>query len=235
MFQIPAAPAGIPSSWKGHYFGRNGESLSPLSLHELENIRNQLGHVDWSAEVCRQATHEDLDDTARRIAREKFLAKHGQARFGKHVETWNTPTFLEKAKLTRNGMLTRTAILLLGKPEAAHHLNPHPAQITWRLDAEEEAYEHFGPPFLLSVEEVFKRIRNIKFRIQPFNQLIPVELIKYDSKIILEALNNCIAHQDYSRDARVIVTEKVDRLILCNVGSFYDGTVGRCQESCRIC
>ena len=225
MFQVPSAPAGIPTSWKRHFFGRDGESLAPLSIHELETIRNLVGHVDWSAELCPQATFSDLDVEALRVAREKFLAKHRQARFGEDIEAWDTPTFLEKAKLTRNGQLTRTAILLLGKPEAAHHLNPHPAQITWRLDTEEEAYEHFGPPFLLSVEEIFRRIRNIKFRIQPFNQLIPVELTKYDAKILLEALNNCIAHQDYSLNARIIVTEKVDRLILRNVGGFYDGTV----------
>jgi ATP-dependent DNA helicase RecG len=225
MFQIPAAPAGIPTSWKGHYFGRDGESLAPFSINELETIRNQAGHVDWSAEICPQATIDDLDAEALCIARDKFLTKNRQARFGEEIEGWDVPTFLEKAKLTRNGQLTRTTILLLGKPEAAHHLNPYPAQITWKLDAEEEAYEHFGPPFFLSVEEVFKRIRNIKFRIQPFSQLIPVELTKYDSSIVLEALNNCIAHQDYTRNARVIVTEKVDRLILNNAGSFYDGTV----------
>ena len=98
-------------------------------------------------------------------------------------------------------------------------------QITWKLDAEEQAYEHFGPPFLLTVEEVFRRIRNVKFRIQPFNRLIPIELTKYDSKIVLEALNNCIAHQDYIQNARIVVTEKVDRLILQNIGGFYDGTV----------
>jgi len=38
-------------------------------------------------------------------------------------------------------------------------------------------------------------------------------------------LNNCIAHQDYTQNARVIVTEKVDKLILQNRGSFYDGNV----------
>ena len=65
------------------------------------------------------------------------------------------------------------AILLLGKPEAAHYLNPHPAQITWKLETEEHAYAHVGTPFLLSVEEVFKQIRNIKFRFQPRNLLIP--------------------------------------------------------------
>lgn len=225
MFQIPAAPAGIPTSWKGHYWGRDGESLAPLAINELEAIRSQVGHRDWTAEICPQVTIDDLDPAALQVARQKFSARIRDARFDQEIDKWDDLTFLDKAKLTRNGQLTRAAVLLLGKPEAAHHLNPYPAQITWKLQTDEEAYEHFGPPFLLSVEDLFKRIRNINFRIQPFNQLIPVELTKYDPKIILEALNNCIGHQDYSRNSRIIVTEKVDRLILRNVGGFYDGTV----------
>jgi ATP-dependent DNA helicase RecG len=75
------------------------------------------------------------------------------------------------------------------------------------------------------VEDVFKHIRKIKFRFQPRNQLIPIELSKYDPQTILEALNNCIAHQDYTQNACIIVIEKVDRLILQNIGRFYDGTV----------
>jgi ATP-dependent DNA helicase RecG len=34
MFQIPPAPQGIPTSWEGHYYGRDGETLSPLNIHE---------------------------------------------------------------------------------------------------------------------------------------------------------------------------------------------------------
>jgi ATP-dependent DNA helicase RecG len=225
MFQIPAAPAGMPTSWKGHYYGRDGESLTSLSMQEIETIRHQIEALDWSAQICHEATMDDLDVEALNIARNKFQAKHTGTRFGKDAEKWDAMTFLDKAKLTRNGKLTRTTILLLGKPEAAHYLNLHPAQITWKLEAEEQAYAHFGPPFLLSVEEVFKHIRNIKFRFQPRNQLIPIELSKYDPKIVLEALNNCIAHQDYTQHARIIVTEKIDRLILQNIGGFYDGTV----------
>ncbi|MEA1980784.1 MAG: transcriptional regulator, partial [candidate division Zixibacteria bacterium] len=201
MFQIPAAPAGIPTSWKGHFYGRDGESLGALSVQELDTIRNQATEVDWSAVVCENATVDDLDEQAIQIAREKFSAKHKASEFKDEIGSWDTATFLDKTKITRNGQITKTAILLLGKPESAHHMNPHPAQLSWKLEAEEEAYEHFGPPFLLSVEGVFKRIRNIKFKLQPFNQLVPIELTKYDSKIILEALNNCIAHQDYSQNA----------------------------------
>jgi len=225
MFQIPAAPAGIPTSWKGHYYGRNGESLVPLSPHKYECIRKQISQTDWTAELCPEASIDALDRRALIIARKRFEGKNVSARFGENIDEWDISTFLDKTKLARGGVLTKAAILLLGKEESCHFLLPHPAQITWKLIAEEQAYEHFGPPFLLNVEEIFKRIRNIKFKIQPFNQLIPVELSKYDPKIVLEALNNCIAHQDYSQNARVIITETTDKLVLQNIGSFYDGTV----------
>ena len=39
MFKIPPAMQGIPTAWKGHWYGRNGESLGALSLREIETIR----------------------------------------------------------------------------------------------------------------------------------------------------------------------------------------------------
>ncbi|MDD3437780.1 MAG: ATP-binding protein [Candidatus Gastranaerophilales bacterium] len=36
-------------------------------------------------------------------------------------------------------------------------------------------------------------------------------------------MHNCIAHQDYSLNKRIIVTEKIDKLIFSNAGSFYEG------------
>jgi ATP-dependent DNA helicase RecG len=119
--------------------------------------------------------------------------------------------------------VTRAAILLLGRVESAHLLSPHPVQITWRLEGEERAYEHFGPPFLLATTQLYRRIRNIQLRVLPDGSLLPVEIAKYDQSIILEALHNCIAHQDYRRDARVVVTERPDRLVFESEGSFYDG------------
>jgi predicted HTH transcriptional regulator len=39
MFQIPAAPKGIPIAWEGHYYGRDGQSIGALNLQEIEQIR----------------------------------------------------------------------------------------------------------------------------------------------------------------------------------------------------
>ena len=41
LFQIPAAPQGLPIAYKGHYYGRDNESLVALNLHEIELIRSQ--------------------------------------------------------------------------------------------------------------------------------------------------------------------------------------------------
>ena len=40
MFKIPPASQRVPTAWKGHWYGRNGESLGALSLQELETIRS---------------------------------------------------------------------------------------------------------------------------------------------------------------------------------------------------
>jgi ATP-dependent DNA helicase RecG len=225
MFQIPPAPPGIPVAWKGHFYGRDASSLGALNLQEIEQIRSQSRHQDWSAQPCLAASISDLDPSALKLAREKFHQKNANRPFAADIDKWDDAAFLEKIKLAHKGGITRAALILLGKSESTLRLSPAVAQITWKLDAEEQAYEHFDPPFLLNVNAVFARIRNLKFRLQPFNQLVPIELEKYDAKVVLEALNNCIAHQDYTRQSRIVVVEKADRLIFENAGSFFEGSL----------
>lgn len=223
LFEIPAAPLGMPIAWKGHYYARAGESLTHLGLDKLDEIRHQVGAADWSAQVVAGATLEHLDVAALSRARESFAKKYANRFAADDVMNWSVTTFLDRAKLTRDGQITRTTLLLLGKLESAHLLSPHPAQMTWKLEGPERAYEHFGLPFLLNSSGLYQKIRNIQIRILPEDQLLAIELAKYDQKIVLEALHNCIAHQDYSRNGRIIVTEFPDRLVLENDGSFFEG------------
>ena len=223
LLEIPAAPLGMPVAWKGHYYARAGESLTHLGLDKLDEIRGQVGATDWSAQGVTDVTLAHLDDAALAQARESFAKKYANRFAAEEVKAWSETTFLDRAKLTRDGQITRATLLLLGKPEAAHWLSPHPAQMTWKLEGPERAYEHFGLPFLLTSSELYRKIRNIQVRILPEDQLVAVELAKYDRKIVLEALHNCIAHQDYSRCGRIVVTEFPDRLLLENEGSFFEG------------
>lgn len=219
LFEIPAAPRGMPINWNGHYYGRANESLVALGQDKLDELRGQTLATDWTAQVVEGAGLEDLDPEALALARERFVAKHANL----NVSSWTDATLLDRARITINGQITRSALLLLGKAEAAWRLNPHPAEITWNLLGEERAYEHFAPPFLLATSRLYAKIRNIQVRLLPENELLAHEVAKYDQKVVLEALHNCIVHQDYTRSARVIVTERPDRLVFENMGNFYEG------------
>lgn len=226
MLQIPAAPKGIPIAWEGHYYGRDGEELSHLNTEEFERIRKQATQSDWSAEICAEATLEDLDTTAIAKARENYKNKYPDQAV--EVDNWNSTTFLNKAKVTIRGKITKAAIILLGKPEAEHFINPAEAKIRWILkekDGNEKDYAIFNCPFLLAVDQVFAKIRNLKYRYIRDQSLFPEEVDQYEPYVIREAINNCIAHQDYTNGGRINVVEKDDELVFSNVGSFIPGTV----------
>ena len=223
MFEIPAAPRGIPIAWKGHYYARAGESLTSLGLTKQDEIRQQTISQDWTAQIVDGATLDDLDPEALAKARESFAQKNTNRIPAEEVHGWTLAAFLDRCRMTQNGRITRAALLLLGKAESATLLSPHPAQLVWKLDGPERGYEHFGPPFLLTTTRLYQRIRNIQLRLLPEDQLLPIEVSKYDQKIVLEALHNCFAHQDYTRNGRVVVTEQLHRLIFENEGSFFEG------------
>lgn len=224
LFEIPAAPKGIPISWKGHYYGRNGESLGALSIAKLDEIRSQTLAGDWSAVVCKEATLANLDPAASAKAREVFIQKHAERIPAATIREWDDATFLEKARLTSEGRITRATLLLLGRPQSTVHLSPYVAEMSWKLEGPERAYEHFHPPFLLTSSLLFQRIRNLRLSFLPAGQLIPVDVSKYDQRIVLEALHNCIAHQDYAKCERILVIERQGELVFQNAGAFFDGT-----------
>lgn len=168
----------------------------------------------------------DLDEAALAKARKEYKTKYPSK--ADEVDIWDNITFLNKAKVTVRGAITNTALLLLGKPESSTLLAPAVARISWILknDRNEELdYEHFGPPFLLTVDQVLARIRNLTIRQLPSGTLFPVELTQYDPWVIREALHNCIAHQDYNLRGRINVVETPTALLLSNAGSFLPGSI----------
>lgn len=223
LFEIPAAPTGLPVSWQGYWHSRSGESLVALTADKLDAIRRETDISDWSAAIVPGATLDDLDPDAVLHARSAFVAAHANRISPEEVSRWSDGEFLNRAHVTKNGRITRTALLLLGKAESVNLLPDGLLEMTWKLVGQENAYEHFGPPFLTNTTRLYSRIRNIQIRLLPPGQLMPQEVSKYDEQSVLEALHNCIAHQEYRRGARILVTEYPDRLTFENRGSFFEG------------
>jgi ATP-dependent DNA helicase RecG len=218
-----------PVEFYGKAFVRNGSSKTALAGYLEKERAIWSRRVDWSAQVCEQATLADLDPLAIAEARRQFAEKN-KTKPDRLAElaAWDDATFLNKAKLTVRGSITHAALLLLGREESTSLLAPAVARISWILKNErneELDYEHFGPPLLLNVNKVLARIRNLTVRELPDGTLFPVELTQYDPWVIREALHNCIAHQDYGLRGRVQVVETPHALLLTNVGGFLPGRV----------
>jgi len=129
LFEVPAAPMGMPIAWKGHYYARAGESLTNLGLDKQDKIRNQTGATDWSSNVIRDASLDHIEPQALAKARQLFTKKYANRFAADEVMAWSDRVFLDRARLTKDGQITRAAILLLGKKESSHLLVPHPAQM----------------------------------------------------------------------------------------------------------
>ena len=176
---------------------------------------------DWTAEVITDATIDDLEPEAILKAREGY--KQRFPKLAKACDGWSDKVFLDKAGLTVGGKVTRTTLLLVGKETAAHKLN-HIAQIVWKCFQDGQVFgDIYTIPFVLTTTALLHRIRNYRFKIYPKNSLIPAEVWKYDTESILEGMHNSIAHQNYERGARIIVTETKDSLKFQNDGYFFEG------------
>ena len=222
MFKVPAAVAGMPTEWKTRYYARSGESLVPLQQYKIDSIRNQERR-DWSRQVLPGATIEHLDKDAITFARKQYKEKMNRPHITAEVDEMSDEEFLTKVKLMSGGKVTNAAMLLLG---SADHddLFPNTPSLMWRLidaDGEIKDYEIFTIPFITVTEKLFAKIRNLTYRYMP-NQLslFPKETQQYDTWLLRELLNNCIAHSNYVLGGRIYVNEEEDCISIVNPGDF---------------
>lgn len=226
LFQVPAA-AGNPICWKGIAYSRTGESLTPLSQYKAEQIR-ATANYDWSRQVIRGATIDNLDKEAINFARVQFKKKYEGRDIANEIDNMSDIEFLNKAKVTLNGEITYAAMILLGKNDDDYLLNGYNPRITWKLydDFNVIDYEHFGIPLIINSIKAKDKIRNLRYRYMVNeNTLFPNEVDQYDNFTLRELINNCIAHQNYNLKGSINIAEYKDKLIISNEGNFIPGTI----------
>ena len=222
MFKIPAAATGIPTDWKTNYYERSGESLVPLKQYKIDAIRSQE-RKDWSKQILEKATIGHLDKDAIALARKKYKEKMNQEHITEEVDAMSDEQFLTKVKLMIEGKITHAGMLLLGNSDYDYLFYSAPS-IMWRLygaDGSDKDYAIFKIPFINVVDKVFAKVRNLTYRYMP-NQmtLFPMETEQYNSWLMRELLNNCIAHTNYQLGGRIYVNEFEDKIKFTNPGDF---------------
>ena len=224
VINIPKHMPRLPIYAHKKLWQRIEDSLVEMSPSRREKILTEsLTIDDWSAEIIPDATIEDLDPKAIMVAREKFKELFNGSR-DNEIDSWTDEVFLNKAKLTRKSAITRTTIILLGKPESDHFLNPSICKIRWFLRDESDGnkdFRVFTTPMILAIEELGSLIRNTTYTYTVSGSLFPETMSRYDAFTLREPLNNAIAHQDYSKGCHIDVIEYEDeKLCFKNAGQF---------------
>lgn len=209
------------------YIRKNSVNKNLSEFPEIARVIYwNIANMDWSAEIVSWAGISDLDSRAIRKAREQFREKNkDKPEVIEGIESWSDEQFLDTAKITRQGKITRAALILLGREEtAADFLNPAVAQITWELWSEKwektAIYEHFYPPYILTIDRLAGKIRNELIRYLPDGTLFENAELAYDPWSLREWIHNAVAHMDYTKNARIHIDEYADRIILQNPGKF---------------
>jgi ATP-dependent DNA helicase RecG len=227
IFKIPKHQYRLPVYAHKKCWQRIDDNIVQITKARLDAILEEVKlSEDWTKEIINKATINDLDQNA--IAKAKIEFKKRNPKYNHEIDNWDTAKFLDKAKLTIKGKITRACFILLGKEEEEHFLNST-VKIRWNLktvDNQDKDFEIFSIPLILAVDEVYKKIRNLKYRYLREGTLFPDEIIRYDPFCIREPLNNAISHQDYSKGARINVVEfEDDHLVFSNYGTFLPKSV----------
>lgn len=227
IFHIPKHQYRLPVYAHKKAWQRINDNLVEMNSARLNSILNELRVTDdWTAFTVDNATIEDLDEVAIEKAKQEFIKRN--PKYKEEFSSWTNAKFLDKAKITIKGRITRTALILLGKEESEHFLGSF-VKIRWNLKTlnnQDKDFEVYSIPFILNIDEVYGKIRNLKYRHLPDGTLFPEEVLRYEPFNIREPLNNAIAHQDYSLGGRINVVEfEDDHLVFSNCGSFLPNSV----------
>lgn len=205
------------------------DSLVELTPERRDAILSEpiVKMEDWSAQIVEGATIDDLDPKAIEKAKEEYLKVYPKK--AEELKEWDNITFLNKAKITRQGKITNTAIILVGREESEHFISPAVCKIRWRLQSKDDKnkdFHIFSIPMIMAVDEITRLIRNTSYVYTIEGSMFPDTMTRYDVFTLREPLNNAIAHQDYSKMARIEILEDEDeKLSFRNHGQFIPSSI----------
>lgn len=220
MLQIPAAPLATPIQWKGHWYGRRGESLVPLDMEKIDKIRSQSGLGDWSAEVIREADFTDIDQLAVTTLKKKYAKKQNNDYF----LSLSDEQVLSDLELISEKGITNAAILLVGTENAIHRYMPQATVILEyresEADIEYKQRQEYRECFYLAIDKLWQHInvRNTGVPIHegPYIYNIPA----FNESVIREAVCNAVAHRSYKIGSETVVKLYPNKITIINAGGF---------------
>lgn len=219
VISVPSRPVGRYICFEDVPLMRVGEELLPMSQEkQFEILKEQ--EPDFSALFCKQINIDDLDETAISKLKRAYAEKNKNHAF----LTLDNKQALNDLDLYKGGELTNAALLLLGKNEKIKEIAPQSRVfLEFRENDGDIPFDNryeFAGPYYNVIEEIWDRIdtRNKRIHIQEGPYIFDIP--QYNKEVIREAINNAIAHRDYTKTSEIVIKLYPNKLEIINPGGF---------------
>jgi ATP-dependent DNA helicase RecG len=222
VFTIPSRPCGMPVEYKGAYYMRSGEDLVPMLPDMIKRILDEAG-PDFSAEICRGASFEDLDMAALEGFKARWFAKSDN----QSIKKADTKQLLIDAELIENEGITYAALALFGTHAAVNKYLPQAETVF-----EYRSSDASGPPqqrvafsqgFFAYYDELW-RLVSLRNDLQHYQSgLFVLDIATFNERAIREAILNAVCHRDYRLSGSTIIRQYQRRIEIVSPGGLPPG------------
>lgn len=222
VIDVPPRPAGTVFKFEDVPLMRVGEELKPMSDEVYLSII-QENEPDFSQQICRDATLDDLDPDALSVLKEKYARKQNNPIF----LTLSNRQILSDLQLITDKGVTNAAVILLGKEDFIKRVYPQASvMLEYRHSESQITFDNrisYSQPFFIMIDRLWHDIdlRNGKFQIKEGPYIFDVPY--FNEEVIRESINNAITHRDYTRHSETVIKQYPQKLIVTNAGGFPHG------------
>lgn len=222
VIDVPPRPAGTVFKFEDFPLMRVGEELKPMSDEVYLSII-QENEPDFSQQICRDATLDDLDPDALSVLKEKYARKQNNPIF----LTLSNRQILSDLQLITDKGVTNAAVILLGKEDFIKRVYPQASvMLEYRHSESQITFDNrisYSQPFFIMIDRLWHDIdlRNGKFQIKEGPYIFDVPY--FNEEVIRESINNAITHRDYTRHSETVIKQYPQKLIVTNAGGFPHG------------
>lgn len=222
VIDVPPRPAGTVFKFEDVPLMRVGEELKPMSDEVYLSII-QENEPDFSQQICRDATLDDLDPKALSVLKEKYARKQNNPIF----LTLSNRQILSDLQLITDEGITNAAVILLGKEDFIKRVYPQASvMLEYRHSESQITFDNrisYSQPFFIMIDRLWHDIdlRNGKFQIKEGPYIFDVPY--FNEEVIRESINNAITHRDYTRHSETVIKQYPQKLIVTNAGGFPHG------------
>lgn len=216
---IPARPIGKMMKFEGVPLMRVGESLRNMSDEEMFAILSEQ-EPDFSDKICDGISLSDLDEVAIKKLKEAYAEKQNNPQF----LTLSDEQALSDLGMVKGSKVTYAALILVGKEEVIKSKIPQSAiNLEYRNNSSQIVFDNrviYSQPYFIAIDLLWNAINSRNGKIPVQKDAYIFDIPYFNREVIREAINNAVAHRDYSKASEIVIKQYPAELIITNPGGF---------------